>query len=225
MNYGNETRGCRKRPKKANLISRKNERQRYSMPTTLLNKGTETADQWYKSARPKKGYANYVKAGKKWLVECSADGRLDDEIPADAFDNVTEETPIALRALTAYKCEHMQSAFASTEGLRSAFKDYFEFVLGCQGDFWKYNAHTKKWEDDPVFEIGFRTYYESLKSRDSRTSTTTQALPMLPADLKIIMEYLDSEEVIQHFSQTRRLHFKAFVTQPLRSGLSSYLRH
>ncbi|KAJ7869296.1 hypothetical protein B0H14DRAFT_2571903 [Mycena olivaceomarginata] len=35
---------------------------------------------------------------------------------------------------------------------------------------------------------------------------------MLPADLKIIMEYLDSAEAVKYFTETQRLYFKAFVT-------------
>ncbi|KAJ6533640.1 hypothetical protein B0H19DRAFT_1081055 [Mycena capillaripes] len=179
---------------------------------SLLQNSQQTTDEWYKSSRTKKGYANYVKSGKKWLVDWTAEGRLDDEISADVFDSITDQTPLALRALTAYKCEHLERGFASAEGLRSAFKDYFERVCGCQGEFWKYNAHTQKWEGNPVFESGFKAYYESLKNRHNRTGTATQALPMLPADLKIIMEYLDSGEAIKYFTVTQRLFFKAFAT-------------
>ncbi|KAF7354486.1 hypothetical protein MVEN_01137900 [Mycena venus] len=184
------------------------------LPSTLslLENSRQTTDEWLKSKRTKKGYGNYVKGGKKWLVEWTAEGRLDDEISEDAFDVMSEQTPLALRALTAYKCEHLARRFASAEGIRSAFKDYFERVCGCQGDFWKYNSHNQKWEGNPVFESGFKTYYESLKNRHNRTSTATQALPMLPADLKVIMEYLDSPEAIKYFTVTQRLYFKTFVT-------------
>ncbi|KAF7342137.1 hypothetical protein MVEN_01801400 [Mycena venus] len=178
------------------------------LPSTLslLENSRQTTDEWLKSKRTKKGYGNYVKGGKKWLVEWTAEGRLDDEISEDAFDVMSEQTPLALRALTAYKCEHLARGFASAEGIRSAFKDYFERVCGCQGDFWKYNSHNQKWEGNPVFESGFKTYYESLKNRHNRTSTATQALPMLPADLKVIMEYLDSPEAIKYFTVTQRLN-------------------
>lgn len=94
--------------------------------SSLLNNSQQTTDEWYKSQRTKKGYANYVKSGKKWLLDWTAEGRLDGEIAADAFDTITAETPLALRALTAFKCEHLERGFASAEGLRSAFKDYFE---------------------------------------------------------------------------------------------------
>ncbi|KAJ7128266.1 hypothetical protein C8R46DRAFT_1237037 [Mycena filopes] len=180
--------------------------------SSLLNNSQQTTDDWYKSPRTKKGYASYVKSGKGWLTDWTAEDRLDDEISCDAFDVITAQTPLALRALTAYKCEHLERGFASAEGLRSAFKDYFERVCGCQGDFWKYNAHTEKWEGNPVFEPVFKAYYESLKNRHNRTGTATQALPMLPSDLKIIMEYLDSPEAIKYFTLTQHLYFKAFVT-------------
>ncbi|KAJ7908590.1 hypothetical protein B0H13DRAFT_2661947 [Mycena leptocephala] len=180
--------------------------------SSLLQNSLETTDEWFKSSRKKKGYRNYVKSSKTWLADWTAEGRLDNEISADAFDVISEQTPLALRTLTAYKCEHLERGFAPAEGLRSAFKDYFERVCGCQGDFWKYNSHTQKWEGNPVFESGFKTYYESLKNRHNRTGTATQALPMLPSDLKIIMKYLDSEEAIKYFTVTQRLYFKVFVT-------------
>ncbi|KAJ7247425.1 hypothetical protein B0H12DRAFT_1072938 [Mycena haematopus] len=180
---------------------------------SLLSNSQQTTDDWYKSPRTKKkGYANYVKSGKTWLVDWTAEDRLGDEISTDAFDKITAKTPLALRALVAYKCEHLKCGFSSAEGIRSAFKDYFERVRGCQGDFWKYNSETKKWEGNPVLESGFKTYYESLKNRDNRTGTSTQALPMLPADLKIILDYLNTEEAIKYFTTTQRLYFKAYVT-------------
>ncbi|KAJ7458218.1 hypothetical protein FB451DRAFT_1406520 [Mycena latifolia] len=173
------------------------------------------------------GYANYVKSGKKWLVDWTAEGRLDDEISADAFDTITAETPLALRALMVFKFEHLERGFATAEGLRSAFKVYFErqvycfgfqgctlindtliSVRGCQGEFWKYNAHPEKYEGNPVFESGFKIYYESLKNRQNRTGSATQALPMLPTDLKLIIDYLDSQEAIEYATAL----FQAFVT-------------
>ncbi|KAF7364523.1 hypothetical protein MVEN_00321300 [Mycena venus] len=168
------------------------------LPSTLslLENSRQTTDEWLKSKRTKKGYGNYVKGGKKWLVEWTAEGRLDDEISEDAFDVMSEQTPLALRALTAYKCEHLARGFASAEGIRSAFKDYFE----------------RNGRGIRSLRGGFKTYYESLKNRHNRTSTATQALPMLPADLKVIMEYLDSPEAIKYFTVTQRLYFKAFVT-------------
>jgi hypothetical protein len=99
-----------------------------NLPSTssLLENSRQTMDEWYKAARTKQGYANYVKSGKKWLEDWTSEGRLENEISEKAFDIITDQTPLALRALTAYKCEHLERGFASAEGLRSAFKDYFE---------------------------------------------------------------------------------------------------
>lgn len=85
-------------------------------------------------------------------------------------------------------------------------------VLGCQGDTWIFNEYSKRWEGNPVFDPDFKTYFESLKNRSNRTAETTQALPMLPKDLKMIMRYLDGEEAKQELSETKRLYFKAFAT-------------
>ncbi|KAF8326289.1 hypothetical protein F5887DRAFT_1084601 [Amanita rubescens] len=188
--------------------------------TQLLDQTRETTDEWYRFKRTKNGYANYVKNGKQWLGEWATEDRTDDDSEegsmrvhlAQAFNTISEHTPVALRLLTAYKCEHQGCTFATAEGLRSAFKDYFERVLGCQGDFWRYNTHTKTWEGNPVFQSDFKTYYESLKNRENRTGTVIQALPMFPKDFKVIMDYLDGKEGSDKVSVTRRLYFKAFAT-------------
>jgi len=85
-------------------------------------------------------------------------------------------------------------------------------VHGLQGEFWRHNTFTKEWEGNPVFDGEYQAYFESLKNRDKRTSTSTQALPMFPQDLKIIMAYLDGDEARQNMSETKRLYFKAFAT-------------
>jgi hypothetical protein len=100
----------------------------------LLNQSLQTTDEWFKSVCTKKGYANYVKNGKKLLGEWTAD--QDDGgfvgVGSDrkglvrAFDSITEHTPTALRLIMAYKCEHLGRAFSTAEGLRSAFKHFFE---------------------------------------------------------------------------------------------------
>ena len=105
----------------------------------LLSRSQQTMDEWYKSVRTKKGYANYVKSGKEWLVEWAKKpelaGRMEDNLEVDddlemnlatAFDSITEQTPVALRMLISYKCDHQGRGFATAEGIRSAFKHYFE---------------------------------------------------------------------------------------------------
>ncbi|KAJ3828168.1 hypothetical protein F5880DRAFT_1672711 [Lentinula raphanica] len=189
----------------------------------LLSHSHQTTEDWYKSSNTKKGYAGYVKSGKKWILEwASANNEVDSEDSgqsaadteglAHGFDSISKYTPMALRLLTAYKCDHQGNKFSTAEGIRSAFKDYFERVLGCQGEFWKFNTHSHEWEGNPVFETDYRTYYESLKNRENRTSTFTQALPMLPADLKILFTYLDSFDGCKEFTLTQRLYFKAFAS-------------
>lgn len=101
-----------------------------------------TAEQWYRSANTTKAYAGYVKGGKKFLDDWTREGREtapgeesqqdDMEIPEErsafrnAFDCIGEHTPTALRMLTTFKCDHEGKKFATAEGLRSAFKAYFE---------------------------------------------------------------------------------------------------
>jgi hypothetical protein len=63
-----------------------------------------------------------------------------------------------------------------------------------------------------VFDPEFKVYFESLKNRDKRNGTSTQALPMLPKDLGVIMEFLDSSEAAADLGITKILYFKAFAT-------------
>ena len=85
-------------------------------------------------------------------------------------------------------------------------------VLSCQGKVWKFNSHTGEWDGNPVFDSNYKMYYESLKNRENCTGMSNQALPMLPKDLKVIMDYLDGEEAPEYMSPTRCLYFKAFAT-------------
>jgi hypothetical protein len=151
----------------------------------------------------------------------------------DAFDKIGEKTSMALCLYTADKCEQLGQSFAVAEGMRSAFKLYFErcvlcslffvplydypliFLLsvhGCQGEYWHFNPHTGKWKGNPVFENDYKAYYKSLKNRTKWTETATQALPMLPKDLEIIFGFLNTEAVVEKFLLMQRLYFKAFAT-------------
>ena len=122
-------------PKKSHS-RRKKPAEPTSVPSVaqLLDQSRQTTDEWYRSERTKKGYANYVKSGKQWLAGWAAEDQADDNSEegnsrvhlAQAFDTISEHTPVALRLLTAFKCEHQGCTFATAEGLRSAFKDYFE---------------------------------------------------------------------------------------------------
>ena len=85
-------------------------------------------------------------------------------------------------------------------------------VHGLQGEFRWHNTFTKEWEGNPIFDEEYQAYFELLKNRDKHMSTSTQALPMLSQDLKVIMEYLDGDKAQENMSETKRFYFKAFVT-------------
>jgi hypothetical protein len=119
----------------------------------LLEKAVLTTDQWYKSKNTQKGYASYVKGGKKFVeewdkehaeatdveiedgaVESTSDSPQPDLSPSSSnslilsrvFDEIGVHTPTALQLYTAYKCELQKRTFSVAEGIRSAFKLYFE---------------------------------------------------------------------------------------------------
>lgn len=102
----------------------------------LLQSSRLTTDEWYKATRTTKTYANYVKAGKKWLEDWVTESRDDGNTTGNdreermafrgAFDVIGANTPTALRLYTAYKCEHQGLGFPTADGIRSAFKQYFE---------------------------------------------------------------------------------------------------
>ena len=68
------------------------------------------------------------------------------------------------------------------------------------------------WDGNPVFDPEFKTYFESLKNREKRTGISKQALPMLPKDLTVIMEYLASEPGLTELGETQCLYFQAFAS-------------
>ncbi|KAF8174867.1 hypothetical protein BJ912DRAFT_931306 [Pholiota molesta] len=174
-----------------------------SQPATvsgLLAQGRETVDEWFKAKRTTKQYRSTVSSGKQWLKNWlenavgEGDGAVTETVdrPEDmlrAFDELNEYTPVALLMLTTFKCETQEKPckFATAQNIRSAFKDYFERVFLCQGDYWRHNEHTNQWEGNPVFQYQYKTYYESLNNKD-RSAITVQAKAMLPDDLRILFE-------------------------------------
>src|SRR5262245_45227673 len=109
----------------------------------LLSQSRLTSEEWYRSSRTTKAYAGYVKSGKAFLESWTDEATLAGEIQhtasgdpeegptfAGAFDDIGPRTPIALRLLTAYKCDHQGKGFSTAEGIRSAFKSYFERYVG-----------------------------------------------------------------------------------------------
>lgn len=105
----------------------------------LLGQSLQTTDQWYRATRTLNGYASYVKAAKTWLREWIEQGNLTEEVEgetleganerrrfANAFDSITAETALVLRLYTTFKCDVANLGYATAEGIRSAFKSYFE---------------------------------------------------------------------------------------------------
>jgi hypothetical protein len=82
---------------------------------------------------------------------------------------------------------------------------------GCQGEFWKFNSVRQKWEGNPIFDPEYKVYFKSLKNCNRCTETSTQVLPILPADLNMLMQYLDSEVALRELGETKCLYFKAFA--------------
>ena len=110
---------------------------------SLLKSSRLTTEAWYKSKCTTIVYANYVKAGKawleKWVVKEPSNGDSDVGGPpepvasgnghavfASAFNEAGEHTPTVLHMYVAFKCEHQKLGFSTAEGIRSAFKSYFE---------------------------------------------------------------------------------------------------
>src|SRR5215510_10092656 len=111
----------------------------------LLSQSLQTMDDWYKSVWKKKGYANYIKNGKKLLEEWMVEGRkhaegglvasrLDSDPDADrselgqAFDKINKHMLTALHLVMAYKCEHLGQAFATAEGLQLQTNKHGKFL-------------------------------------------------------------------------------------------------
>lgn len=108
---------------------------------SLIDSSRLTTEQWYRSKNTTKAYAGYVKAGKLWLETWAKEPRdamADEESQLgtgmaeerstflNAFDSIGEHTATALHMLTAFKCDHKGKKFATAEGVRSAFKSYFQ---------------------------------------------------------------------------------------------------
>jgi hypothetical protein len=118
-----------------------------SLPSksTLLSHSQSMTDTWYRAARTTKAYATYVNSGKVFLRSWVEEGRLssaeESEVPEErstflgAFDCIGPQTPVALRIFTAYKCDHEGKGFATAEGMRSAFKQYFEMCVSKSPSF------------------------------------------------------------------------------------------
>lgn len=113
----------------------------------LSQRGSETSSQWRRSSKTRKSYDSHVRGGKEWLATWCKDSDDGDQLVlgvahrselANVFNTVGEKTPLALRFYTIHKCDlgketkdkgRKVCAFGTADGIRSAFKDYFEKYL------------------------------------------------------------------------------------------------
>lgn len=131
-----------------------------SMPVTGKERSQQTIDNWYRSKNTTKAYAGYVRAGFKWVEAFTDATRFDlDGSQATlmdpeqrmklrgALETPGEWSPMALRAFIASKCDYDTKKYSTAEGIRAAFKNYWEqyvfddcFLNLCSTDF-RYLGH------------------------------------------------------------------------------------
>ncbi|KAF9999980.1 hypothetical protein BGZ80_000629, partial [Entomortierella chlamydospora] len=123
-------------------------------------KATETQTHRY-AAKTRENYNGHIERGKKYAAMSGPD-------MAGAFDSLTIMTPVVLRAFVSHKCNENGFTYKTAEGIRSAFKRYFEETFQCHGDYWKCDE-SGKWDGNPVFDHSFSDFMASLKNRDGRS--------------------------------------------------------
>ncbi|GBE89867.1 hypothetical protein SCP_1701930 [Sparassis crispa] len=187
-----------------------------------LNKLSKAkVDAWFRAESTSDGYKQYVREGKAWIAKWAesmkgSDGTsmdaLDSSAIAVAFDTVSEYTPKALHAFVIYKCEIQENSYKTAEGIRSAFKHYFTYTHLCQGNFWRKNGTTGQWEGNPVFDLSYSSFHESLKKEYQRSSDSSHSLPMLSKNIEKMFAYADHACSSKKISKTQQLFWKAFVS-------------
>lgn len=80
----------------------------------------------------------------------------------------------------------------------------------CQGEYWRKNA-AGKWEGNPVFDLSYSAYNDSLKKEYQRTGESNHSLPMLPKDLEKMFKYADEAYTAGRLSKTHVLFWKVFA--------------
>ncbi|KAF9960864.1 hypothetical protein BGZ65_011608 [Modicella reniformis] len=119
------------------------------MQEALDAAAAKTASHIY-NPRTQVNYAGYIQRGKTYLEHFN-DGKY-----SQAFDVLSVQTPTALLAYAAFKCEITKFSFKTAEAIQSALKRYFRDELGCQGEFWRQDSNGQ-WIGNPVFEQAFPT--------------------------------------------------------------------
>ncbi|KAF9174742.1 hypothetical protein BGX20_009991 [Mortierella sp. AD010] len=161
-----------------------------------------TKDHQY-SKKTKSTYQGHIDRGKAYAARFPE--------MKDAFVNISYATLMMLRAFVSFQCQENNYSHKTAEGIRSAFKRYFQETFGCQGDTWKCDEDGN-WSGNPVFDPPFVEYMASLKNRDKLSGVSKQSLPMSYNDMKNLMSYLQKEETIGQHTESLCLLFQAFAT-------------
>ncbi|KAF9993511.1 hypothetical protein BGZ79_001792 [Entomortierella chlamydospora] len=161
-----------------------------------------TKDHRY-SKKTRSIYQGHIERGKKYASKFQE--------MEDAFDKISHATPMMLRAFVSFQCQENNFSHKTAEGIRSAFKQYFQETFGCQGNTWKCDEDGN-WSGNPVFDPPFVEYMASLKNRDGRSGVSKQSLPMSYNDMKGLMDYLQKEDTIDQHTEGLCLLFQAFAT-------------
>jgi hypothetical protein len=82
----------------------------------------------------------------------------------------------------------------------------------CQGDFWKKNSTSGEWEGNPVFDLSYSAFHESLKKEYQRSGDPCHSLPILPKDLEKMFAFADHALDQKKISKTQHLFWKAFAS-------------
>ncbi|KAF9944455.1 hypothetical protein BGZ70_004632, partial [Mortierella alpina] len=143
-----------------------------------------TVNTYRRSKGTKRNYDGDINRGKAFIVG------LGDSALKNAFEELSELTPTALRVLIASKCETQGCSYKTAEGIRSAFKQYFIDNFACDAHNKVYRCENGKWIGNPIYDKLFVDYMDSLRNQYGKEGGGNQSLPMLYDDLAVLMPHL-----------------------------------
>lgn len=174
------------------------------LPASIQNAlaaANETIEKYRFSKKTTSNYKTYIERGKKYASNSGPE-------VANVFDSITSITPVILRAFVSHKCNENGLSYKTAEGIRSAFKRYFQETFSCQGNHWTYD--NDKWNGNPVFDRAFCDFMTSLKNRDGRERVSKKSLPMTYQGLSKLMQHLQDSKTIAQHGEGFCLFFQAF---------------
>ncbi|KAG9060719.1 hypothetical protein KI688_009789 [Linnemannia hyalina] len=131
----------------------------------------------------------------------------------NAFTKISSLMPTVLMAYVASKCQGQEGdglSYKTAEGIKSGLKHYFKTELGCLTDSWSCDSDGNC-TGNPVHEVAFDRYLQSLKNRDGRAGTSRQSLAMFYSDIVTLMEHLQNPATIAERTEGLCLLFQAFA--------------